>query len=85
MVIGEIRKSVEHLLRCPEGKIQCIFYISGIVLFFFNLSWMGSYCVYLWVLQFLQISRNITTNETINWRHYSYLQDEVVGGEQSQL
>ena len=48
-----------------------------LVLFFLNLSWMGAYCVYLWVLQTIQISRNITTNESINWRHYPYLYDEV--------
>lgn len=38
---------------------------------------MGAYCVYLWILQSWQISRNITTNEVINWRHYPYLLDEV--------
>ena len=37
------------------------------------LEFPTSYCVYLLIIQLLQISRNITTNESINWRHYKYL------------
>lgn len=50
------------------------------VVFFANMAWMGSYCLYLWILQTRQISKNITTNESINWRHYPYLLDEVDDG-----
>ncbi|KAK8803630.1 hypothetical protein WA158_001324 [Blastocystis sp. Blastoise] len=41
--------------------------------YYINAAWLLAYCIYLLFFQIIQISRNITTNETINWRHYSYL------------
>lgn len=68
---------VDHNFKCPEGKSSCTVEFILFITFFINLAWMGSYCVYLWILQTIQISQNITTNEKINWRHYRYMQDEV--------
>lgn len=60
-----------------QQKDYSVFDIVLTTFFFVNIGWMGVYCVYLWILQSWQISRNITTNEVINWRHYPYLLDEV--------
>ena len=68
---------VDHNFKCPEGKSSCTVEFILFITFFINLAWMGTYCVYLWILQTMQISQNITTNEKINWRHYRYMQDEV--------
>ena len=51
--------------------------IAGIVAFFSLLGWLGLFCVQLLLRQLWQVSRNYTTNESINWRHSPYLQDQV--------
>ena len=68
---------IDQSFRCPNSQNNCYFVMTLFVVFFLNLSWMGVYCVYLWVIQTIQISHNITTNESINWSHYPYLCDEV--------
>ena len=76
-----IMSKIDQSFRCPDSQNNCYFVMTLFVVFFLNLSWMGVYCVYLWIVQTLQISRNITTNEAINWKHYAYLCDEVgIGG-----
>lgn len=51
--------------------------VAGIVGFFSLLAWLGVFCVQLLLRQLWQVSRNYTTNESINWKHYPYMQDQV--------
>lgn len=51
--------------------------LGGILGFFALLAWLGAFCVHLLLTQLWQVSRNYTTNESINWRHYPYMLDQV--------
>ena len=65
---------MESDFRCQSNLYNyclSLYVFTGV--YFVLIALILSYCVYLLIIQLFQISRNITTNESINWRHYKYL------------
>ena len=76
--------NITHHISLHFSKFEIFFDAVFILFLVFSSSYRfsscmtDSYCVYLWLSQTIQISRNVTTNELINWKHYKYLLDEVL-------
>tara|TARA_B110000211_G_C13765638_1_gene415222 strand:+ start:85 stop:588 length:504 start_codon:yes stop_codon:yes gene_type:complete len=44
-----------------------------------QVAWVGIYAASLLIQHVRLVSRNLTTNEVVNWKRYSYLQDSLSG------